>query len=78
MCACAGIIGGLFTYVVINGLNWIIDKIGEFSHWTMTGSDTQLPVQLDRSNNSFAGRTNSNTGGAGQVRITSSLTHRAH
>ncbi|BDA45163.1 Adenine/guanine permease AZG1 [Coccomyxa sp. Obi] len=57
-----GIIGGLLAYVVINGLNWIIDKISEFGHWTMTGNDTEVPVMLDRS---VTSRMASNTGTAG-------------
>lgn len=61
----AGIIGGLLAYVVINGLNWIIDKISEFGHWTMTGNDVEVPVMLDRS---VTSRMASNTGTAGLVR----------
>jgi hypothetical protein len=63
--ACAGIIGGLLVYITINGANWIIDKISEFGHWTMTGTDTDVPVIVDRS---FIGRVASNTGTAGLVR----------
>ncbi|KAK9908098.1 hypothetical protein WJX75_002714 [Coccomyxa subellipsoidea] len=57
-----GIIGGLLVYITINGANWIIDKISEFGHWTMTGTDTDVPVIVDRS---FIGRVASNTGTAG-------------
>lgn len=60
-----GIIGGLLAYIIIHSANWIIDKVSEFGHWTMTGTDTDVPVIVDRS---FIGRVASNTGTAGLVR----------
>jgi hypothetical protein len=50
---------------VINGLNYILDKVGEFGHWTFSGSE--LEPQALQSQGSFIGRLPSNTGGAGQV-----------
>jgi len=63
-CAHTGIIGGLLAYIVINGLNWIIDKVSEFGHWSIQGNDTDVPVVEGRS---FIGRVASTTGTAALV-----------
>lgn len=62
--AAAGIIGGLLSYVIINGTNFLLDKLAECMHWSISGTDTQL---LSAASGSFIGRLQSNTGGAAQV-----------
>ena len=61
----AGIIGGLLAYIVINGANFLLDKVAECMHWSIAGSDTQPPLT---GSGSFISRLQSNTGGAAQVR----------
>lgn len=61
--AAAGIIGGLLSYIVINGANFLLDKLAECMHWSIAGTDTQPAASC-----SFISRLQSNTGGAAQVR----------
>ena len=60
----AGIIGGLMAYIIINGANFLLDKVAECMHWSIAGSDTQ---PLSAGSGSFISRLQSNTGGAAQV-----------
>ena len=66
--AAAGIIGGLLSYIVINGANFLLDKLAECMHWSIAGTDTQPAAS-----GSFISRLQSNTGGAAQVRTHSRL-----
>ena len=60
----SGIIGGLMAYIIINGANFLLDKVAECMHWSIAGSDTQ---PLSAGSGSFISRLQSNTGGAAQV-----------
>ena len=60
----AGIIGGLLSYCILNGANWVLDKAAEALHTPIAGTDAQPSLPLSRS---FIGRIASNTGSAQQV-----------
>ncbi len=60
----AGIIGGLLSYCLLNGANWLLDKVAEALHTPIAGTDPQPNLTVTRS---FIGRIASNTGGAQQV-----------
>lgn len=60
----AGIIGGLLSYIIINGANFLLDKVAECMQWSISGSETQPPLA---GSGSFISRLQSNTGGAAQV-----------
>lgn len=62
--AAAGIIGGLLSYIVINGANLLLDKLAECMHWSIAGTD----AQPSGAGGSFISRLQSNTGGAAQAR----------
>ncbi|CAK0784105.1 hypothetical protein CVIRNUC_007308 [Coccomyxa viridis] len=57
-----GIIGGLLSYIVINGANLLLDKLAECMHWSIAGTD----AQPSGAGGSFISRLQSNTGGAAQ------------
>ena len=63
----AGIIGGLLAYIVINGVNYLLDKLAECMHWSISGTDMQPLGSSGSASGSFIGRMQSNTGGAAQV-----------
>ena len=65
----AGIIGGLLAYIVINGVNYLLDKLAECMHWSISGTDTQPLGSSGSASGSFIGRMQSNTGGAAQVLV---------
>lgn len=65
----AGIIGGLLAYIVINGVNYLLDKLAECMHWSISGTDTQPLGGSGSTSSSFIGRMQSNTGGAAQVLV---------
>ena len=62
----AGIIGGLLSYCILNGTNWLLDKASELLHTPIAGTDPQPNLTVTRS---FIGRIASNTGGAQQVPV---------
>ena len=64
MAPAAGIIGGLLSYIVINGANLLLDKLAECMHWSIAGTD----AQPSGAGGSFISRLQSNTGGAAQAR----------
>ena len=64
MASAAGIIGGLLSYIVINGANLLLDKLAECMHWSIAGTD----AQPSGAGGSFISRLQSNTGGAAQAR----------
>ena len=72
--AAAGIIGGLLSYIVINGANLLLDKLAECMHWSIAGTD----AQPSGAGGSFISRLQSNTGGAAQARSHSRILTACH